>query len=221
MSEVPEGEFELPLFPLPNLVFFPQTRLPLHVFEPRYRQLLTDAVATDQRLGIVLLRPGWEADYFGVPPIHACGTIGHIEQAVPLEDGRFNILLRGDVRFRIVEEVSRDPYRKARVQAQPQKSQDTEKAAAQRIWLADLSRQYLRYLPQQDTVPEIQIVGLEALTNALIMSLNFDIQEKQRLLEHDDLLDRADDVARELETRIESLRFLAPFRGASNDPTRN
>ena len=221
MAELPEGEFLLPLFPLPNLVFFPHTRLPLHVFEPRYRQLLADAVATDQRLGIVLLRPGWEADYFGAPPIHSCGTVGHVEQAVPLEDGRFNILLRGDVRFRVMDEVLRDPYRKARVQAQPQQVLAAEKAYAQRTWLANLSRQYLQYLPLQDSVPEIQIAGLEALTNALIMSLNLDIEEKQRLLEHDDLLQRAEDVGRELETRIESLRFLAPFRGASSDPNRN
>ena len=221
MAELPDDEFLLPLFPLPNLVFFPQTRLPLHVFEPRYRQLLADAVANDQRLGIVLLRPGWEADYFGDPPIHSYGTVGHIEQAVPLEDGRYNILLRGDVRFRVVDEISGDPYRKARVLVQPQQVQEAQKSYAQRTWLADLSRQYLQYLPQADSVPEIQTVGLEALTNALIMSLNLDIEEKQRLLEHDDLLQRAEDVGRELETRIESLRFLAPFRSASGDPNRN
>src|SRR5213080_3555658 len=58
MTTFPEGEFLLPLFPLPNLVFFPRTRLPLHVFEPRYRKMITDAVAADQRFGIVLLRPG-------------------------------------------------------------------------------------------------------------------------------------------------------------------
>ena len=221
MAELTDEEFFLPLFPLPNLVFFPQTRLPLHVFEPRYRQLLADAVASDQRLGIVLLKPGWEADYYGAPPIHLCGTVGHIEQAVPLDDGRFNVLLRGDVRFRIVDETSRDPYRKARVQVQPQQTQEGEKSYLQRTWLADLSSQYLKYLPQPGSVPEIQTAGLEALTNALIMSLNLDNEEKQRLLEQDDLLQRAADVGRELEIRIESLRFLAPFRGASGDPTRN
>jgi Lon protease-like protein len=67
MTALPEGEFLLPLFPLPNLVFFPETRLPLHVFEPRYRQLVSDALAREKRFGIVLLRPGWETDYFGTP----------------------------------------------------------------------------------------------------------------------------------------------------------
>jgi Lon protease-like protein len=221
MTDWPDNEFLLPLFPLPNLVFFPRTRLPLHVFEPRYRQMVSDAVATDQRFGIVLLRPGWEADYFGAPPIYACGTLGQIEQAVPLDDGRFNILVRGEVRFRVVGEVSREPYRLARVVVQPEQDRDISKSYEQRTWLAELSRQYLEHLPDQIAVPEIDTVGLEALTNALIMSLNLDVQEKQRLLEIDDLIARAEEVGRELQNRIESLQFLSPFRRTGGDPSQN
>jgi Lon protease-like protein len=220
MDAYPEGEFLLPLFPLPNLVFFPNTRLPLHVFEPRYRQLVKDVIEADSRFGIVLLRTGWEEDYFGAPAIHPCGTMGTIEQAVSLDDGKFNILVRGDVRFQILGEVSHVPYRTARVVAQPQLERSPDEAYAQRQWLADLSRQYLTYLPNQMAVPEIETVGLDALTNALIMSLNLDAEEKQRLLEIDDLLNRAEQVGAELQTRIESLRFLAPFRSDS-DPSRN
>src|SRR5438067_6901427 len=212
MTTFPEGEFLLPLFPLPNLVFFPRTRLPLHVFEPRYRQMVADAVAADQRFGIVLLRPGWETDYFGALPIYGYGTVGQIEQAVPLDDGRYNILVRGEVRFRVVGEVSREPYRTARVIVQPEESHNESRRYEQKSWLADLSRQYLHYLPDQIAVPEIDTVELEALTNALIMSLNLDVQEKQRLLEIDDLIARADEVGRELTNRIESLRFLSPYR---------
>lgn len=218
---IPAGEFLLPLFPLPNLVFFPETRLPLHVFEPRYRQLVTDVVASDKRFGIVLLRPGWEADYFGNPALHATGTVGEIEQAVPLEDGRFNILVRGQVRFRIVGEVPGDPYRTARVVAQPQQQREVADAYAQRMWLAELAKQYLHYLPDQTGVPEIETVGLEALTNALIMSLNLDVEEKQRLLENDDLIARAETIGTDLQTRIESLRFLEPYRKGGGDPSRN
>ncbi len=220
MTSWPEGEFLLPLFPLPNLVFFPRTRLPLHVFEPRYRRMVADAVAADQRFGIVLLRPGWESDYFGAPPIFSCGTVGQIEQAVPLDDGRYNILVRGEVRFRVLGEVGREPYRTARVIVQPEQSRDVSQTNAQKTWLADLSRQYLHYLPDQVAVPEIDTVELEALTNALIMSLNIDVQEKQRLLEIDDLIGRADQIGNELQTRIESLQFLAPFR-RGGDPNHN
>jgi len=221
MSPLPDGEFLLPLFPLPNMVFFPETRLPLHVFEPRYRQLVTDVVASDQRFGIVLLRPGWENDYFGAPAVHATGTLGEIEQSVPLDDGRFNILVRGQVRFRIVDEVLREPYRTARVVAQPQRERAVSDAYAQRTWLAELAKQYLHYLPDQGMVPEIETVGLEALTNALIMSLNLEVEEKQRLLENDDLIARAETVGNDLQTRIESLRFLAPYRGSGGDPSKN
>ena len=212
MTAFPDGEFLVPLFPLPNLVFFPRTRLPLHVFEPRYRRMVADAVAGDQRFGIVLLRPGWEADYFGAPPIYTCGTLGQIEQAVPLEDGRFNILVRGEVRFRVVGEVPGQPYRTARVIVQPEQDGNAEASYAQRTWLAELSRQYLEHLPDQMAVPEIETVGLEALTNALIMSLNIDVQQKQQLLEIDDLIARAEKIGDELQNRIESLRFLKPYR---------
>jgi len=217
---LPQGEFLLPLFPLPNIVFFPHTRLPLHVFEPRYRQMVQDALEADERFGIVLLRPGWEADYFGNPAVYECGTIGTIEQAVPLEDGRYNIVVRGDVRFRIVEEVSRVPYRTARVVAEPDAVPPASEAYTQREWLADVSRQYLQYLPDQAAVPEIETVSLDALTNALIMSLNLDMEEKQKLLEQSDVLARAEHIGAELGNRMESLRFLAPYRRGS-DPSHN
>jgi Lon protease-like protein len=217
----PEGEFLLPLFPLPNLVFFPETRLPLHVFEPRYRQLVSDVVSADKRFGIVLLRPGWEADYFGAPAIHGTGTLGEIEHVAALDDGKYNIMVRGQVRFHIVGEVIEKPYRTARVVAQPQAERSADDAYAQRTWLAELARQYLKHLPEQDGVPEIETVGLEALTNALIMSLNLDVEEKQRLLENDDLIARAETIGNDLESRIDSLRFLAPYRKGGADPSRN
>jgi Lon protease-like protein len=220
MPEIPEGEFLLPLFPLPDLVFFPNTRLPLHVFEPRYRQMIADALENDQRFGIVLLRPGWQSDYYGAPAIHLVGTLGTIEQAVPLDDGKFNILVRGDVRFRVIDEVSRVPYRTARVIARPEIIREAREAYAQREWLADLAQQYLHYLPNQMPVPEIDTVGLEPLTNALIMSLNLDSEEKQKLLEIDDMVYRAEQIGNELKSRIETMQFLKPYR-RGEDPNQN
>ncbi len=220
MTALPESDFLLPLFPLPNIVFFPHTRLPLHVFEPRYRQMVQDVLESDQRFGIVLLRPGWESEYFGAPEVFECGTLGTIEQAVALENGRYNIVVRGDARFKILDEVSRLPYRTARVVMQPEVEREATVSYAQREWLADLSRQYLRYLPEQSAVPEIETVNLDALTNALIMSLNLDIEEKQKLLEMNDVVRRAEEIGNELASRIESMRFLAPYR-RTNDPNHN
>ena len=220
MAVLPDGDFLLPLFPLPDVVFFPNTRLPLHVFEPRYRQMITDALETDNRFGIVLLRPGWQSDYHGAPPVHRLGTLGTIEQAVPLEDGKYNILVRGDARFRILDEVSRVPYRTARVVVRQEVQREMQEAYAQREWLADLAHQYLHYLPNQMPVPEIETVSLEPLTNALIMSLNLDAEEKQKLLEIDDLIERAEQIGNELSSRIETLQFLKPFR-RGEDPNKN
>ncbi len=220
MSSIPEGEFLLPLFPLPDLVFFPNTRLPLHVFEPRYRQIIPDAPEPYSRFGLVLLRPGWQTDYYGAPPIHLLGTLGTIEQAVPLEDGKYNILVRGDVRFRVLDEVQSAPYRTARVVVRPEVAREMQEAYAQREWLADLAQQYLHYLPNQMPVPEIETVGLEPLTNALIMSLNLDAEEKQKLLEIDDVVERAEQIGNELSSRIETLQFLKPFR-RGEDPNQN
>ena len=220
MAPLPEGEFLLPLFPLPNVVFFPHTRLPLHVFEPRYRQMIKDTLEADQRFGIVLLRSGWETDYFGAPPVHAIGTVGIIEQAVPLEDGRYNIVVRGDARIRILDEVTRLPYRTARVIADPELAREPKEAYAKREWLAGVSRQYLEFLPDRTAVPEIDTVSLDALTNALIMSLNLDNEEKQRLLEMSDVIARAERIGAELAGRIESLRFLSTYR-RGGDPAQN
>lgn len=220
MAELPSGEFLLPLFPLPNLVFFPQTRLPLHVFEPRYRQLVSDIVKSDARFGIVLLKDGWETDYYGSPPIHEYGTIAQIEQSLELPDGRYNLIVNGIARFRIIEAVSEKPYRVARVIAEPEQSSSMVDAWAQREWLADLSHRYLEFLPGNSDVPEIATANLGALTNALIMSLSLEIDEKQKLLETSDLLERANRVGAALEERLQTLRSLAPFR-RDGDPNAN
>ncbi len=111
-------ERRLPLFPLPDVVFFPETVLPLHVFEPRYRRLVADCLADDRWLAVVMLRPGWEKDYEGHPPIHSVAGAGEIIQAEALPDGRYNILLDGRARVRLVAEEPADgrPYRVARAE---------------------------------------------------------------------------------------------------------
>src|SRR5947208_11484422 len=83
------------LFPLPNLVLFPRVVQPLHVFEPRYRQLMADALDTDRLIAMALLRPGWEADYEKAPPLHPTVCLGRIQQEERLGDGRYNFLLQG------------------------------------------------------------------------------------------------------------------------------
>lgn len=217
---VSEEEFLLPIFPLPNLVFFPETRLPLHIFEPRYRLMVQDALEGSGRIGMILLRPGWEQSYYAAPPVHEIGTVGTIEHSVALPDGRFNMVLNGIVRYRVVESIAETPYRTARVLAVPERQPASMEAYAQRQWLTELSQRYLECLPGQMEVPELKSVRLDALTNALIMSLDLSPAEKQILLELDEVTERCERVGEELQKRIEGLEFLAPFR-RDGDPNRN
>lgn len=107
----------LRLFPLPNLVLFPQVVQPLHIFEPRYRQMTADALAGDRLIGMVLLRPGWEPDYDQRPAVHGVACLGKIIAEQRLDDGRYNLLLRGVARIRILHEVPHDKlYRAAAVE---------------------------------------------------------------------------------------------------------
>src|SRR6266850_1100925 len=93
------------LFPLPNLVLFPHVAQPLHVFEPRYRQLTADALAGDRLVTMALLVPGWEDQYHLSPPIHPVVCVGRIHQEECLADGRYNLLLQGLSRARVAEEL--------------------------------------------------------------------------------------------------------------------
>ena len=106
---------ELPIFPLPNVVFFPRTVLPLHIFEPRYKQMVADALEGNRQIGMVLLQPGWEGRQGESPEIFDTGGIGLITQHKQLEEGRYNILLSGHHRYRIMDFIRETPYRVARV----------------------------------------------------------------------------------------------------------
>src|SRR6185503_14109037 len=103
----------IPLFPLPNVVLFPNVCLPLHIFEPRYREMVSDALDGDRIIGMVLLRPGWEGKYEGQPPIYPVGCAGLITHAERLSDGRYNIVLRGLEKFRVISESIHRSYRAA------------------------------------------------------------------------------------------------------------
>src|SRR5687767_8064792 len=93
--------YSIPIFPLPTVVLFPKVFLPLHIFEPRYRQMVTESLGGDRIIGMVLLQPGYENDYEGRPPIYATGCSGLITHAERLDDGRFNLVVQGIAKFTI------------------------------------------------------------------------------------------------------------------------
>ena len=98
----------LPIFPLPNCVLLPGGLLPLHVFEPRYRELTRDALASHHLMAVARLRPGYEQTYYGKPPVYERCGVGRIICSEELPDGRFALLLRGVARVEIERELPAD-----------------------------------------------------------------------------------------------------------------
>src|SRR5688572_23425842 len=180
----------IPIFPLPNAVLFPYVFMPLHFFEPRYRSMVSDALAGDRIIGMVLLKAGYEADYNGRPPIFPVGCAGVITHSEPLPDGRFNIVLRGLEKFRVTGEDESKAYRIARIDALPEQADGSERAELRRM------RQRLEALlaaaaEREGGDPKFpRAVADEDLVNALAQYMGLDPIERQALLERDGILSR-------------------------------
>ncbi len=106
-----------PVFPLPGVVLFPHTLVPLHVFEPRYREMVADAVEGDRIISLALLKTGWESLYYTRrAPIHPTVGLGHVAEYEQLPDGNYNMLIRGIGRAIVTDELAEHAYRVARVE---------------------------------------------------------------------------------------------------------
>lgn len=193
-------ELRLPLFPLPDVVFFPQTILPLHVFEPRYRQLVSDCLAGEPWLAVVRLQPGWEKDYEGRPPVFEVAGAGEIIQAEVLADGRYNILLDGRTRVRLLGELPADgrPYRVARVaRLEDRGPQPGDRSFPER--LRELRRAHARLLvalgqSHADVVGRLTVAGMPpgAVIDRIVSAVVPDAGVRQRILETLDVSERLD-----------------------------
>ena len=191
----------LPLFPLPNVVLFPNVFLPLHIFEPRYREMVADALASDHMIGMVLLRHGWDRDYEGRPPVYPIGCSGVITHAERLHDGRYDIVLRGLDRFRIVEEDHARSYRRAIVEPVPDRS---PLAGTERRIIHDCRTKLEAILVSDPHVGDARIPAAmadEDLINALAQYLDLEPLEKQALLQKPCLRTRAEMLVELLEMK--------------------
>ena len=205
----------LPLFPLPNVVLFPNVFLPLHIFEPRYRAMAADAVTGDRMIGMVLLRPGWEHDYEGRPPVFAVGCSGVITHMEQLADGRYNIVLRGVERFRILEEDHSLAYRRGIVEPLPERPMDSADRAGVRRQRAKLEAMLASSHESRGADPKIpSAMSDEDLVNALAQYLDFEPLEKQALLEQHSLRTRAESLVELLEIKV----IMSRTPGCSNVP---
>jgi Lon protease-like protein len=186
----------IPLFPLPNAVLFPGMPLPLHVFEPRYRKMVGDALNGPRIIGMVLLRAGFEADYEGRPPIYAIGCAGRVDRCDSLPDGRFNIVLRGLRRFQVLDEHPGEPYRIASVRGLDDPAGDLKALEASRPRL-------LAAIGRASDGPAVLVMQNElpadAFVNALCQSLDLEPLERQSLLDCDSVSERCDRLVEILE----------------------
>ena len=190
---------EIPLFPLPEVVLFPGVDRPLIIYEPRYREMVGDALKGDRTIGMVLLRPGFEKDYDGRPPIYAVGCAGRIVESEQLPDGRYIILLRGVTTFRVLSEDQRKPYRLARVETIPDaiKSEDLAALSALRERLAKL---LVLVLPADVDPPDPAMSDAD-FVNVVAQALPMPEADRQELLERDSALVRARMLVERLERK--------------------
>jgi Lon protease-like protein len=189
---------QIPLFPLPNVVLFPGVYLPLHIFEPRYRAMVVDALDGDRLIGMVLLRPGYEDDYEGRPPVFDIGCAGVITHHERLPDGCFNIVLQGTERFRIEDEDHSRPYRIGHVERLAE-SMDPHPVEVQSVRqrLESLVTVLVEKNRGELSIPS-SMTDLDVI-HALAQYLDLAPLEKQALLEMDSLVSRASALADLLE----------------------
>jgi Lon protease-like protein len=188
----------LAIFPLPDVVLFPGTALPLHVFEPRYVEMARDVVAGSGQMGIVRLKPGYEAHYLGRPPIYDVATAGEVVACQEIPGERLAVLVRGTDRIAIERELPPDrSYRE--VVARPIVDQAIDEAAiaVRKAQLRALCEQLAGRLKEQGSaLRELlhRVEGTSGLTLALAASLVQDADQRQALLELRDPAARLDQL---------------------------
>jgi Lon protease-like protein len=204
---------ELAIFPLPNVVLFPGTVLPLHIFEPRYRQMVADVLEGNRQIGMALLQPGWEGSQDERPEVFNTGGMGLITQYKHLEEGRYNILLSGSHRYRIMKFIRETPYRVAWVRLLDEvipSSQEMKESSTELVRM-------FRELTEANAQPGLELDVIEkldfpTLINSLCSSLNLSVYDQQQLLEMNSLKVRATTLLGILRRQISRQRVVSQFR---------
>jgi len=191
----------IPIFPLEDVMLFPEMSVPLHIYEPRYKAMIADALKGNHVIGMVLLRPGYEKDYDRSPSVFQVGCAGVINEVEELPNGEYNIVLGALTKYRITREEASKPYRVAHVTAIADTTSPTDKAAlsARRKRLEGLiqesgGRTGLRGIPDG--------ISDERLVNGISQLAHIDELDRERLLEQPNPLARADALIAILEKSI-------------------
>ena len=215
----------IPLFPLPSTVFYPGTPLPLHIFEPRYRQMTVDALEGERKIGMVLLRPDWEAAYFDRPEIFPMGCVGSIEKEIRHPDGKYNFTLVGLRRFRILREVDGKLYRCAEIDLLEEQNEQEigEKPNVTRDGLIERYREFTILIPKNNSLKEEPDWNLGNLLSQFVdrfaYRLDLSLEQKQTFLEEQNVLRRAEFLHDFLKMKIDLVR-LSKIRNITPDSAR-
>ncbi|NRA01344.1 MAG: LON peptidase substrate-binding domain-containing protein [Myxococcales bacterium] len=208
---------ELRIFPLPNLVLFPSVRLPLHIFEPRYRELTRDALAGDRVIAMVLLQDNAASGVQAHPAVYEVGCAGRVVGHEALSDGRYQLLLEGQSRIRITQELrTREPFRRVRAEAWPELPGDGRDPELLRE--LDQIRQGIektvlgltrRDAPATERQVQERLRQLDSieLVNLVCFGLDCSPVEKQALLEAPELVRRARMLEHLLQFRLAETRL--------------
>jgi len=213
----------VPVFPLPDVVFFPRTVLPLHVFETRYRAMVKDALQGDHTLVVALLQPGWEQDYQGSPALHPVATLGRMEGVETTRDGRYHFRLVGLHRVRLLAAERETPYRLMRAEHIPERAVDDSDPEIRRAKLDLLASQVClmhELAGKERPLVLDETMSFEAAVNGTCASLPIEPAGRQALLEIDDLRIRhqaAGSILDELLDRILRLKSLRGRDEGEND----
>jgi len=212
---------EIPLFPLPNLVLFPQVAVPLHIFEDRYKLMISRCIDQTDIFGLVLLREGAEQE--SDETIHRVGVTARIVEVERLEDHRLNILCAGESRFRILEFTGEQPYWTAEVELFEDEPEEEDLDEL----FGRVSRLYRKAMELTSRVKEMEIPILDLPQSPLSLSymvsyvLDLNSVRKQELLETTSTRLRLDGLVDELKTVISQLEEQISRRGFSYRASNN
>jgi Lon protease-like protein len=197
---------EIPLFPLPNLVLFPQVAVPLHIFEERYKLMINRCIDKEEVFGLVLLRADAEEEREST--IHRIGVTSRVMEVDRLQDGRMNILCAGESRFRIVRFTGKSPYWTAAVELFDDEEEPSELLQPSYEEVARLYKQTMDLTAQlrssestELTLPESPV----ALSYVVSYVLDVEPEKKQLLLETTSTLDRLQSLIPHLEENLKQL----------------
>lgn len=204
---------KVPVFPLSNVVLFPNVLLPLHIFEQRYRIMVKDALDGEKIITMALLKPGWENEYYNSPKIFNVACMGRIVSTEYMEDGTSNIVLYGLKRVELQEIDNQEPYRVANVKIREDVLDGNEELYRKHI--EDLLGKWNSIMGEEQKDHRIEIntaLPLDKLTDTIATLIISNIFDRQSLLEQSQAVKRAEKIIDYIQTRLQILSYTSNIR---------